>query len=208
MKRLWRYTAVLFRFTLALFLLAVLSPAPDYPVNGTSSLSRVLQTLEGWPYLVISKSRQVLTLYKGMTPVRSYRAVFGGGVGDGDKQMSGDRRTPEGEFYICSMNHSKRFYKFMGLSYPGLKHAGQGLRSGLISIQEYLNIDAAIREGRQPPWETRLGGAIGIHGRILNGPALSLSPENWTDGCIALANEDVDELFGVVSLGTPVVILQ
>ena len=59
--------------------------------------------------------------------------MFGKGYGDGDKQRMGDRRTPEGDFYICTMNHSKRFYKFMGLSYPGLKHAEDGLRSGMIS---------------------------------------------------------------------------
>ena len=54
-----------------------------------------------------------------MTPVKTYPAVFGRGYSDGDKRMTGDLRTPEGDFYICTMNPSKRFYKFMGLSYPG-----------------------------------------------------------------------------------------
>jgi murein L,D-transpeptidase YafK len=122
---------------------------------------------------------------------------------------NGDRRTPEGEFYICTMNDSKRFYKFMGLSYPDLKHAEYGLRSGMISPDEYTMIRKAIEGRLSPPWETRLGGAVGIHGRTLDAGEAQQRyvSTNWTDGCIALDNADVDEIYQVVSLGTPVTIL-
>jgi murein L,D-transpeptidase YafK len=133
--------------------------------------------------------------------------VFGKGYADGDKERMGDRRTPEGDFYICSMNTSKRFYKFLGLSYPSLRHAEQGLQKGIIGAREYVEIQKAIEERRQPPWETRLGGAVGIHGRTINDPLSQTAHQNWTDGCIALANADVDELFSVLSLGTPVTIV-
>jgi murein L,D-transpeptidase YafK len=159
--------------------------------------------------LVIWKSNYTVTLYKGETPVKTYRAVFGQGYGDGDKRMQGDKRTPEGEFYICTMNNSKRFYKFMGLSYPDLRHAEHGLQEKIISPGEYIMIKKAQDERQPPPWETRLGGAVGIHGRTHGG---AIAPKhvlrvNWTDGCIALDNTDVDEIYSVVSLGTPVTIL-
>jgi murein L,D-transpeptidase YafK len=168
-----------------------------------------VDALAGELRIVIWKSHYTLTLYKGDRPVKTYRAVFGKGFRDGDKQKMGDKRTPEGEFFICTMNHSKRFYKFMGLSYPGPGHAENGLRSGLISPEEYGAIRKANEERLQPPWDTRLGGAVGIHGRML-GPAVDssqLTAMNWTDGCIALENSDVDEIYSVVSLGTPVTIL-
>ena len=107
------------------------------------------------------------------------------------------------------MNHSKRFYKFMGLSYPDWPQAKRGFQNGLITAKEYAEIEKALQERRQPPWETRLGGAVGIHGRMLDVPSAenAASAENWTDGCIALANADVDEIFSIVSLGTAVIIL-
>lgn len=190
-----------------MFLTAVLSPLPDSPGTTTTAFLSILSSLEGELSLVIWKSHYSLTLYKGDLPVKTYSAVFGKGHPNGDKEKAGDKRTPEGDFYICTMNHSKRFYKFMGLSYPGLKHADRGLRRGLISLREYEVIERATAEGRQPPWETKLGGAIGIHGRLLDDRAAQTTRENWTDGCIALANADVDELFSILSLGTPVTIL-
>jgi murein L,D-transpeptidase YafK len=193
----------------AFLLLTCISPLPETPTRHTDAFKTLLSSLDGTVRLVIRKSRYTMILYKGETPVKTYQAVFGRGYGDGDKQRMGDRRTPEGDFYICTMNHSKRFYKFMGLSYPGLKHAEEGLRSGMIVPDEYAMIKKAIEERSPPPWETRLGGAVGIHGRMLGAEdARRLSSDiNWTDGCIALDNADVDEVYRVVSLGTPVTIL-
>ena len=205
----WFWTSLAFtvRFSLGLFLVSVLSPLPDMPQTSTSALLSLLSRLEGATSLVIWKSQYSLTLFKGTAPVKTYGAVFGKGYGDGDKERSGDKRTPEGDFYVCSMNHSKRFYKFLGLSYPGLKHAQQGLQRGIITPREYLEIESAHRERRQPTWDTRLGGAIGIHGRMLEDPVVWATRQNWTDGCIALSNTDMDELFTIVSIGTPVTIL-
>jgi len=193
----------------AFLLLTCVSPLPETPTRHTDTLKILLSSLDGTIKLVIRKSQYTMVLYKGDTPVKTYPAAFGRGYGDGDKQRMGDRRTPEGDFYICTMNHSKRFYKFLGLSYPGLKHAEEGVRSGMISSDEYAMIKKAIEERSSPPWETRLGGAVGIHGRtVVVGDAPRVSFDiNWTDGCIALDNADVDEIYRVVSLGTPVTIL-
>ena len=197
------------RLLAAFLLLSCISPAPEAPTGKRNSLSSLLSSVAGDLKLVIWKSRYTVTLYKGETAVKTYQAVFGKGYPNGDKQMRGDKRTPEGEFYICAMNDSKRFYKFMGLSYPGLKHAEAGLQSRMISPDEYAMIKKAIEERLPPPWETRLGGAVGIHGRTLQtGSARQDVSKNWTDGCIALDNTDIDEIYAVVSIGTPVTILQ
>jgi murein L,D-transpeptidase YafK len=199
----------LLRLLTSLVLLSCISPAPEVPAKKTSDFASTLSSLDGQIRLVIWKSYYTLTLYKGNTPLKTYRAVFGRGYRDGDKQMTGDKRTPEGEFYICTMNHSKRFYKFMGLSYPSMKHAEYGLRSSIITPDEYALIKKATDERQQPPWDTRLGGAVGIHGRMLDDTGFPQTPyrQNWTDGCIALNNSDVDEIYSVVSLGTPVTVL-
>ena len=197
------------RLLASLLLLVCLSPLPDTPVQKPSTFATLVSSGSGPVSVVIWKSHYTLTLYKGETPVKTYRAVFGKGFLDGDKQKAGDKRTPEGEFYICSMNHSKRFYKFMGLSYPGLKHAEYGLQNKLISPGEFAAIKKALEERQPPPWGTRIGGAIGIHGRMLD-PSVApyyYSTINWTDGCIALSNADVDEIYEVVTPGTPVTIL-
>jgi len=196
------------RFIAALLLLCCISPSPDPVVRKTGTFQAQVTAVPGEPRLVISKSRYTLTLYKGTTMIKTYKAVFGGGYSDGDKRMSGDRRTPEGEFYVCTMSHSKRFYKFIGLSYPALKHAESGLQNRLITREEYALIKKAINTQQPPPWGTRLGGAIGIHGRMPHdGSSQQRTGVNWTDGCIALANTDVEELFSVVSPGTPVTVL-
>jgi murein L,D-transpeptidase YafK len=204
---IWNSITLSLRFFFALFLVSVLSPLPDIPGTSTREFISLLSRMEGATSLVIWKSQYSLTLFKGDAPVKTYWAVFGKGYGEGDKERSGDKRTPEGDFYICSMNHSKRFYKFLGLSYPGIKHAQQGLQRGIITPREYGEIESANRELRQPTWDSRLGGAIGIHGRMLEDPSVWAMRQNWTDGCIALSNTDIDELFSVVSLGTPVTIL-
>jgi murein L,D-transpeptidase YafK len=197
------------RFILSLFLLACLSPAPDRPSVTPPSFSEFVASLPGELKVVIWKSQYTLTLYKGDLPIKTYRAVFGKGFRDGDKERAGDKRTPEGDFFICTMNHSKRFYKFMGVSYPGPQHAENGLHAGLITPRQYQKIKKALEERQPPPWDTRLGGAVGIHGRVLESavPARAYPDMNWTDGCIALENTDIDEIYQVVSLGTPVTIL-
>jgi murein L,D-transpeptidase YafK len=204
-EKLFRY----FRFLAAFALLSCISPLPDVPAAKTATSPSAYPAVSSDIKLVIWKSHYTLTVYRGDIPVKTYRTVFGRGYRDGDKRMMGDRRTPEGDFYICTLNRSKRFYKFMGLSYPGLKHAEYGLRSQLISTKEYELIKKAVEERRPPPWDTQLGGAVGIHGVTLdkNAPQRNILSMNWTDGCIALDNADIDELFSMVSLGTPVTIL-
>jgi murein L,D-transpeptidase YafK len=118
----------------------------------------------------------------------------------GDKEKRDDYRTPEGNFYICGKNSRSQFHKSLRLSYPNAEDAARGLRVGLIDRLTYKAIVQAIHEGRTPPQNTKLGGDIMLHG----GGAVC---ENWTWGCIALDNDDIDELFDLVPVGTMVKVL-
>jgi lipoprotein-anchoring transpeptidase ErfK/SrfK len=70
-----------------------------------------------------------------------------------------------------------------------------------------------VKQGEAPPWATKLGGWVGIHGYPTVdyyrrwASILFPKPWNWTDGCIALWNFEIEELFSRVKLGTPVKIL-
>lgn len=207
MLQIWNALTQILRFIIAILLTSVLSPLPDIPGTGTRELLSLMSRMEGETSLVVWKSQYSVTLFKGYAPVKTYWAVFGKGYFDGDKERQGDKRTPEGDFYICTKNDSKRFYKFLGLSYPGLKHAGQALQVGMITPRQYREIEQAHMERRKPTWETKLGGAVGLHGRMFEDPGVWTRRQNWTDGCIALSNADMDELFSIVSLGTPVTII-
>ncbi|MFL6281745.1 MAG: murein L,D-transpeptidase family protein [Pyrinomonadaceae bacterium] len=147
------------------------------------------------PKIVVEKGARRLTLYSGGERVR----VFGVALGfepSGDKMKQGDGRTPEGEFYVCMKNERSKFYLSLGLSYPNAEDAERGLRDRIITRAQHKQIVDAINRGAKPPWNTPLGGEIFIHG----GGAAS----DWTWGCVALANEQVKELFDAVPLGTHV----
>lgn len=147
--------------------------------------------------IVVNKTKRKLYLLSGNRVVRIYPISLGFDPVN-DKVKQGDGRTPEGKFYVCSKNPKSRFHLSLGISYPSLDDAERGLKQGLITKKEYDQIVWAIKSGKRPPWSTKLGGAICIHG---GGVAW-----NWTQGCIALNNQDIEELFKIVPTGTPVII--
>ncbi len=149
------------------------------------------------PKIFVYKSKRRLYVFDGDTIVRDYPIGLGKNP-QGDKEMEGDGRTPEGMFYVCKKNLASKFYKSIGLSYPSIVHAEKGFARGILSVDEYNKIVDAHRRFDVPPWNTPLGGYIFIHG----GGAHS----DWTEGCIALYNSDMDELFEIVRIGTPVYI--
>jgi lipoprotein-anchoring transpeptidase ErfK/SrfK len=147
------------------------------------------------PKIVVEKAARRLTLYSNGERVRVFQVALGFEPA-GDKVKQGDGRTPEGEFYVCMKNERSKFYLSLGLSYPNAEDAERGLRDGLVTRAQHKQIVDAIGRGAKPPWNTPLGGEIFIHG---GGTA-----SDWTWGCVALANEQVKELFDAVPLGTHV----
>jgi len=149
------------------------------------------------PKILVKKAQRQLLLFSGGELVRTYRIGLGLSP-SGDKVRAGDRRTPEGEFYIFTKNDKSAFYLSLGLSYPNAAHAERGLRDGLITKAQRDAIVRALLMKKAPPQNTHLGGDIYIHGHG--------AQSDWTWGCVALENEDIRELFDAVSVGTTVVI--
>lgn len=150
------------------------------------------------PRIVVKKAERRLFLYDKNKLVRTYRVGLGLSP-TGDKVRQGDRRTPEGDFYIFTKNDKSAFYLSLGVSYPNAPHARRGLRDGLISKSQHDAIMRALNLKKTPPQNTALGGDIYIHGHG--------ATSDWTWGCVALENDDIRELFNAVSVGTPVTIL-
>ena len=150
------------------------------------------------PRIVVKKAERRLSLYDGNKVVKTYRIGLGLSP-NGDKVRQGDRRTPEGDFYIFTRNDKSAFYLSLGVSYPNASHADRGLRDGLISKSQHETIMRALKLKKTPPQNTGLGGDIYIHGHGAG--------SDWTWGCVALENDDIHELFNAVRVGTPVTIL-
>ncbi|MGA7307298.1 MAG: L,D-transpeptidase [Rhodothermales bacterium] len=154
-------------------------------------------------WIMVSKNRHMLYVYRGMElveklPVDLAVNFKGDKVRRGSYMNPEDWRTPEGLFYITWKRASSQFYKALVLSYPGPSHAARGLEQNLISRDGYARIVKANQLLENPPMNTLLGGWIEIHGHGIDGRA------NWTQGCIALENADIDRLWQYVHEGTAV----
>lgn len=151
------------------------------------------------PKIVIKKAKKKLFLYSEEKLLRTYPVKLGFNP-VGDKIRQGDKRTPEGSYYICMKNPRSKYYLSLGLSYPSIEDAERGLEQKLITKNDRDRIIERISKKSIPPWDTALGGEIFIHG--------GGETWDWTYGCVALCNKDIEELFKVVALGTEVVIQQ
>ncbi|MXW15081.1 MAG: murein L,D-transpeptidase [Rhodothermaceae bacterium] len=156
-------------------------------------------------WILVSKRRKQVILHQGMRVLSEFRADFGYNAYS-DKNIRGSEedpdqwRTPEGVFYVVKKNPYSKFYRAFLLNYPNAEDAERGKRDGLISQKDYEAIMLAEKRGTPPPMGTILGGFIEIHG---NGTGLA---SNWTEGCVAVRDEDMDFMWSYVREGTPVVI--
>ncbi len=147
------------------------------------------------PRIVIKKGARKLEVFDDEKFVKSYKIVLGF-TPLGDKQTEGDGRTPEGEFYIFTKNDKSKFFLSLGVSYPSIDDAKRGFQENLISTQERDAIVEAINDRQMPLQKTKLGGEIYIHGGGTN--------SDWTDGCVALKNEEIQEIFDAIPVGASV----
>lgn len=141
--------------------------------------------------------RRVQLMYRGHT-IRTYACGLGWDP-RADKEKEGDGRTPLGAFYVCQRLAKGRYGASLGISYPNIEDARRGLESHLISAGEFLKIRTRITRRQKPPWTTQLGGAICLHGKGAG--------RDWTAGCMALNDADINELFALTPMGTRVIIL-
>ena len=137
--------------------------------------------------IVVKKSERKLYLMRQDKPLRSYRIALGNSP-DGHKKRQGDGRTPEGRYTIDWRQPSTMFRKSLHISYPSFRDRRH-----------------ARRTGDDP------GGMIMIHGQPrpsrLSDLQESLRKEDWTQGCIAVSNLAIDEIWQYTMDGTPIEIL-
>lgn len=135
--------------------------------------------------IVVRKSDRKLSVFENGKLIKSYKISLGK-VPKGAKEFEGDMKTPEGFYVINDKNVNSGYHKNLGISYPNQK-----------------DMDHASQMGKSP------GGLIKIHG-IKNGYGwigrFHLL-KDWTLGCIALTDREIDELYEVVPIGTPIEIL-
>ncbi|WP_371170360.1 L,D-transpeptidase family protein [Aliiroseovarius sp. 2305UL8-7] len=130
--------------------------------------------------IVIEKSARTLTAYQNGAPVRSYEIALGFAP-EGDKMIEGDGKTPEGIFQIDRRNDRSAFHLSLGINYPRPE-----------------DISRARRDGISP------GGDIFIHGQPNGRRRAEKINHDWTAGCIALSNDEIQELWVVTPIGTEV----
>lgn len=130
----------------------------------------------------VDKSKRRMYLIEGGDVVREYRIALGARP-KGHKQYEGDQRTPEGRYFLDFIIEDSQFYKSIHITYPNFR-----------------DIAAAQKRSLDP------GGDIKIHG-FKNGDDRSESfvqSFDWTNGCIAITNQEMDELISLISERTPI----
>jgi murein L,D-transpeptidase YafK len=152
------------------------------------------------PVLEVWKGERRMVLRSGDTELRRFPVVLGRAPRYA-KEVRGDLRTPVGRYYV-SEKHVSKYHRFLGINYPNVTDADRGYAQGLIDASQWADIFFANWRGAMPTAGTRLGGKVGIHG-FGGRPYV---PIDWTEGCIAVSNEDVEYLYAVAPLGTPVII--
>ena len=153
--------------------------------------------------VVIDTGNETLKVMKGKLVIKSYDDIAIGRYGATYYKARGDHKTPLGKFKIGWIKKSNLYYRFIGLNYPDLPVADRALVDGRIEEPQWQAIRRASEAGKTPSQSTPLGGYIGIHG-LGSGDAEVHGQYNWTNGCVALTNEQVDQLLKWVKVGTPV----
>ncbi|WP_379922209.1 murein L,D-transpeptidase family protein [Erythrobacter sp. R86502] len=129
-------------------------------------------------YLIVDKSERLLIAYAAGQPVKAWRGLQFGDAPQGHKRFEGDERTPEGRYVIEGRNPGSAYHLSLKISYPNAADRAH-----------------AARFGRSP------GGDIFLHGQPNSLPSGRM-PGDWTDGCIALSNAQIAELWRLVPDGT------
>ena len=132
--------------------------------------------------VVVQKAQRRMHLLNGQAVLKSYD--FGlGNQPVGHKQFEGDGKTPEGLYFVDRFNPRSRYHLSVGISYPNEQDKAY-----------------AAQVGRDA------GGDIMFHGRGLEGRKLAPKNRDWTAGCIALTDDEIEDVYAMLQLRTPVMI--
>ncbi|ANY20062.1 L,D-transpeptidase catalytic domain [Tsuneonella dongtanensis] len=131
--------------------------------------------------VLVDKSDRTLTLYTAGQPTWTIAGIQFGDAPDGHKQFEGDERTPEGRYTIHTRNPRSAYHLSLRIDYPNAADRA-----------------FATAQGRSP------GGDIFIHGQPNALPSDLRMVGDWTDGCIAVSNAEIEILWEVIEDGTPI----
>jgi len=150
----------------------------------SSSLSDTNSSIKYATKVIVDKSDRKLYLFYHNQLIASYHISLGR-YPKGPKRVEGDKKTPEGKYVLDFKKENSSYYRAIHISYPNSS-----------------DIEYAKKLGKSP------GGAIMIHGQPNGWGWLSpiMQRFDWTSGCIALSNKDMDEIWKLVKLGTPIII--
>lgn len=174
----------MFRLVFSLFVilsLIMLAGLAFYALNHDEALAAPTK-IQNVNKIIVKKGERTLSLYRDDEEIKSYKIALGFNP-TGHKQQEGDGRTPEGLYAIDLHNPNSRYHLSLRISYP--------------NAQDKV---AAAAQGASP------GGDIFIHGQpdgfVWSGAAQALF--DWTAGCIAVNNQEIEEIYAAAGLGTPI----
>ena len=153
--------------------------------------------------VVVDSPAQVLHVLRGAERLQTFDDIAIGRNGTTADKRAGDGRTPIGQYRVLAIRESTRFHRFVWLSYPTAVQARRAHARGDLPVAARRAIEHADDGGRPPPQDTVLGGYIGIHGVGAGDPAVH-EDFNWTEGCVALTDAQIDALLRHITVGTAV----
>jgi len=154
-------------------------------------------------WIEINSRSKRLTVHRPKADDVVFEGVAFGAAGVKEKHKQGDHVTPRGRYAVGWISKQSKFHYFIGLNYPSVQDAERGVRNGVITEVAYARIKDSHHGGHTPPQTTPLGGFIGIHG-VGKGSLEIHRMANWTEGCIALENKQIERLVELVSPGMEV----
>ena len=156
-------------------------------------------------WLLVDTKKQELEVKLGNTTLVSFSNISIGRNGAGFKHKRGDDITPLGKYKISWINRKSRYHLFYGFNYPSKENIQEALKKNLVDKKTYSRVINAHNHNQVPPQNTPLGGMIGIHG-LGRGDKTIHETMNWTHGCIALNNKQINKLDTLIKKDTIVVV--
>ncbi len=156
-------------------------------------------------WVLVDDREATLTVYRGNLQLDRFAPISLGRSGARSARLRGSNVTPRGEFRVNRFNHQSDWHIFIGLDYPTPSHARMALEEGVFTQQDYDDYYDYYRRQGYPPQQTALGGFIGIHGIGKGDPDIH-QQFHWTQGCVAVTDEQVERLASLIGIGTRVVI--
>ncbi len=180
------------RGLLAAVVLAIVAIISSSASAAMSSTKKSLNNTDAIPKNVIidkvfvDKSKRILQLLSDNKVIKTYHVALGGNP-TGHKQKQGDSRTPVGSYNLDYKNEKSKFYRSIHVSYPNAADKAFAKKLGVSP-----------------------GGDIMIHGQKNGFGALAPVTQklDWTEGCIAVTNDEIDEIMAAVKVGTAIEIIE